>query len=220
MPGQALITIGDSRWLSYVAATYAELTTGLKGLSAMPAGSGMLFVLPGDQPLSITTRGLYFPIDIIFISGQLEVVEVVRGVAPGLLLSQNTPVRYFLEVNAGEAEGINTGDTTSIVLLQAAGSAADWIAPLITFAGVMMTGAMMAKMGKIISDGVITRKEPVTPKKPSAVIWEKPQRPQPQRELEFLPDSPEFLAFTIDDIGCRDKIDNAFREAIARAKRG
>jgi hypothetical protein len=38
-------------------------------------------------------------------------------------------------------------------------------------------------------------------------------------ELEFLPDSPEFLAYTIDDIGYRDKIDRAFQEAIERARR-
>jgi len=36
--------------------------------------------------------------------------------------------------------------------------------------------------------------------------------------LEYLADSPEFLTLTIADIGYRDKIDNAFQEAIARAK--
>jgi len=39
-------------------------------------------------------------------------------------------------------------------------------------------------------------------------------------ELEFLPDSPEFLAYTIEDIGYRDRIDTAFQNAIARAKKG
>lgn len=37
-------------------------------------------------------------------------------------------------------------------------------------------------------------------------------------DLEYLADSPEFLALTITDIGYRDKIDNTFQEAIARAK--
>jgi hypothetical protein len=44
-------------------------------------------------------------------------------------------------------------------------------------------------------------------------------RPRREGELEFLPDSPEFLAYTIDDIGYREKIDNAFQQAIARVKR-
>ena len=48
MPGQALVTIRDSQWQAYIAATYAELTTGLKGLAAISRGSGMFFVLPGE----------------------------------------------------------------------------------------------------------------------------------------------------------------------------
>ena len=36
--------------------------------------------------------------------------------------------------------------------------------------------------------------------------------------LRFLPDSPELLTQTIEDIGYRDRIDNAFLEAIVRAK--
>ncbi|MBC8477487.1 MAG: DUF192 domain-containing protein [Dehalococcoidia bacterium] len=37
-------------------------------------------------------------------------------------------------------------------------------------------------------------------------------------EIQLLPDSPEFLAYTIDDIGFREKIDSAFQEAISRAR--
>ncbi|GAI78797.1 unnamed protein product, partial [marine sediment metagenome] len=39
-----------------------------------------------------------------------------------------------------------------------------------------------------------------------------------ETDLEYLADSPEFLAQTIADIGYRDKLDTAFQEAIARAK--
>ncbi len=47
-----------------------------------------------------------------------------------------------------------------------------------------------------------------------------PTEPRPRREseLEYLADSPEFLAYTIEDIGYRDKLDSAFQQAIARAK--
>jgi len=44
------------------------------------------------------------------------------------------------------------------------------------------------------------------------------QKSQGKEKLEFLPDSPEFLAYTIDDIGYRDRIDSAFLGAIKRAK--
>ena len=51
-----------------------------------------------------------------------------------------------------------------------------------------------------------------------ALIPKYPRQPRLKGEIEFLPDSPEFLAYTIEDIGYRDKIDNAFLSAIARAK--
>jgi len=36
--------------------------------------------------------------------------------------------------------------------------------------------------------------------------------------LEFLGDSPEFLAYTVDMTGCRQKLDNTFQSAIVRAR--
>ena len=41
----------------------------------------------------------------------------------------------------------------------------------------------------------------------------------PDQSLDYLPDSQEFLAYTIEDIGYREKIDRAFQEAIQRARR-
>jgi hypothetical protein len=51
-----------------------------------------------------------------------------------------------------------------------------------------------------------------------AVILERKQHPERRDDLDLLPDSPEFLAYTIDDIGFREIIDSAFRQAISRAK--
>ena len=47
-----------------------------------------------------------------------------------------------------------------------------------------------------------------------------PTKPRPRREtdLEYLADSPEHLAQTIDATGYRSKLDTTFQEAIARAK--
>lgn len=43
-------------------------------------------------------------------------------------------------------------------------------------------------------------------------------RPRKETDLEYLADSPEFLALTIDNTGYRPKLENAFQEAIARIK--
>ena len=50
--------------------------------------------------------------------------------------------------------------------------------------------------------------------------WPLKTLPSRKEELEFVSDSPEFLAYTIEDIGYRDKLDKAFEMAIARAKGG
>lgn len=53
-----------------------------------------------------------------------------------------------------------------------------------------------------------------------AVIRKNLPNPSPKEEQEFISDSPELIPFTIDDIGYRDKLDNAFETAIARVQRG
>jgi len=47
-----------------------------------------------------------------------------------------------------------------------------------------------------------------------------PLPPEPETELEFVPDSLEWVEYTIDYIGCRDKLYQAFQAAIARASSG
>jgi len=54
----------------------------------------------------------------------------------------------------------------------------------------------------------------------AAVIPTQPSPPSLKEELEFVSDSPEYLAYTIEDIGYREKLDAAFETAIARAKGG
>jgi len=66
------------------------------------------------------------------------------------------------------------------------------------------------------------KKQPLYPHVPKSrqprVIPTEPRRPHEREELEFLPDSPEVLTQTIDATGYRGKIDNAFQQAIKRAK--
>lgn len=66
------------------------------------------------------------------------------------------------------------------------------------------------------------KKQPLYPHIPKSrqarVIPTEPRRPRGGEELEFLPDSAEFLAQTIAATGYRDKIDSAFRTAITRVR--
>ena len=284
--------------MAYLATTYAELTVGLGGQLSIPAGSGMLFDLGSEQTIQVTTVPMLFPLDIAFFSEEFVTTEVYLNIEPGYLVTSLLPARYFLEVSAGELEGIESGDTVNIDIIQVAQSE-DWMTPVVSFAAVLMVGSMMAKMVKNMAASTFGKPKespklygprgekllPATNKGGSFVIshdhmgnliithtertgevflqfesdreivydilkkWElkevdkgwsvqvrdteprasnlgelwassaQPARRQRKDELEFLPDSPAFLAYTIEDIGYREKIDGAFQAAIARAKR-
>lgn len=160
MPGQATVIIKDNQWNVWVASTPTELTTGLSGRESIPAGTGMLFILPAKQPVTVDTSKMMFPIDIIFISEAVTfapdginlVVDVASNIQPGYLVSEETPCDMFLEVNAGEAAGVETGDTVSITTIQQPGfdlsQIISFAMPLVvlgfvcTLAGGVMTGVM------------------------------------------------------------------------------
>ena len=115
---QTTVTIGNTQWTVMVATTYSEVSQGLSDVSNLAPGTGMLFVLGADYPyIPIDMSRMLFPLDIIFISSDLRVTGIFRNVQP-----QETDVfcygAYFLEVNAGEAEGIELGDSVSLGALQ------------------------------------------------------------------------------------------------------
>ena len=120
MPGQATVTIGDKQWSVSVANTYAELTSGLSGVESIPPQTGMLFDLGYDQSqIDINMSQMLFPLDIIFINSTQGVRGVMSDVQPGEIdvrfEATTTPgARCFLEVNAGEAQGIEVGDDVAI----------------------------------------------------------------------------------------------------------
>jgi len=119
MPGNATVTIGSKQWTCSVANTFTELTTGLSGAESLPSGQGMLFDLGSDQKhIEIDMSEMLFPLDIIFINSTQGVVGVMQNVQPGeqaILDNETLPgARFFLEVNAGEAEGIEDGDSVDI----------------------------------------------------------------------------------------------------------
>ena len=123
MPGQATITINENQWNVWVASTYSELTTGLSEVASLAAGTGMLFILPAKQAVSVDTRDMSFPIDIIFIS-ENTVIDVASNIQPGYLVTEETPCDMFLEVNAGEAAGVEVGDMVTTATIQQPGF--DW----------------------------------------------------------------------------------------------
>ena len=120
MPGQAIVTIGDKQWSVSVANTFTELTSGLSGVESIQPQIGILFDLGNDQSqIDIDMSEMLFPLDIIFINSTQGVRGVMSDVQPGEIdvrfEATTTPgARCFLEVNAGEAQGIEVGDSVDI----------------------------------------------------------------------------------------------------------
>jgi uncharacterized membrane protein (UPF0127 family) len=126
MSGQAIVTINENQWSVSLATTYDELTAGLGGVASIPAGTGMLFMLPEKRAVTVTTSAMLFNIDIVFISDGL-VVDAVSDVEPGYLVTEQTPCDMFLEVNAGEAAAVEPGDGVTTEIIQQPGTGLDQI---------------------------------------------------------------------------------------------
>lgn len=115
-----VVTIRDKQWTVSVASTPTELLAGLSGVASIAEWTGMIFDMGIDQKrMGINMQEMLFPLDIIFIGATTGVRGVMRNVQPGeegvTFIAETTPgARYFLEVNAGEAEGIEVGDSINI----------------------------------------------------------------------------------------------------------
>ncbi len=150
MAGQVKIKITDKEWLASLSSTYFELVQGLGGIPEMDAGTGMLFDLGFTQDITVTTEPMLFPLDIAFLSEDLVVTEIYRNVQPGYLVHSTLPARYFIEVNAGEMEGIEIGNqvTVELLVLQDIPTEPAWVTPMISFMGFTLLGFLLVDVVK------------------------------------------------------------------------
>lgn len=112
------ITIGGVSVAVEVADNAQERSQGLSGRATLHDGEGMLFLLDEPSVPRFWMPDMRFPIDIVWISTQQEVVGIDAYLPP--LDNINAPVHYspevpagmVLEVPAGYAEraGIDVGD--------------------------------------------------------------------------------------------------------------
>jgi len=148
MAGQATVAIADRQWGVDVALTPWELAQGLGGIPGIPAETGMLFDMGYEQVIGVTTAPMLFPLDIAFLSQDLVVTEVYRDVEPGLLLNSASPACFFLEVNAGELEGVEAGATAVLTLipLQEVAQGPSWASAMNGFAGMLILVVLLSSV--------------------------------------------------------------------------
>lgn len=118
---QTEVHIGAVTIHAEVARTVGERAQGLSDRDSLAQDGGMLFIESDDNIPAFWMRGMGFPLDFIWISRDLHVVDLTENVAPNehttsvADISPGVPVLYVLEVNAGfvEAEGVQVGDVVS-----------------------------------------------------------------------------------------------------------
>ncbi len=105
--------VGRVSWKIELADSNASRQTGLMNRQKMAAKSGMLFDFSRSKGVHMWMKNTYIPLDMVFIRNDGVVSSVANNTVPHSLqvISSLEPVRYVLEINAGEAEkfGLKSG---------------------------------------------------------------------------------------------------------------
>ena len=96
----------------------AERTTGLSNRESLDKNKGMLFIFEDELVPGFWMKDMNFPIDIIWISSDFEIVGIETGLQPCinvdscLAVYPTQPIEYVLEINSNQAEenNITEGD--------------------------------------------------------------------------------------------------------------
>jgi uncharacterized protein len=105
-----------------VAKSAEELGRGLLGRKSLPADTGMLFVYPTDIGTKYNLMGYAFPIDILYIDENKQIINLKENASPCKIADCGYlsiwPHRYALQVPAGTVKRltIHVGDVLSFEL--------------------------------------------------------------------------------------------------------
>lgn len=94
--------------------TPEEIDQGLQHRESLGKDRGMLFIMEEEEVQSFWMIDMLFPIDIIYIDEEKEVVYIAKSVETDLTepVPSLAPSKYVLQVNAGlcDTYGISVGD--------------------------------------------------------------------------------------------------------------
>lgn len=105
---KAAVTLDNKTIYAEIADSPDEWQKGLMYRESLEENSGMLFVFPEEVPRSFWMKNTKIPLDAIFVSANLTVVNVQTMEPcyedPCRNYESNGPAKYVLEVNKGVAE--------------------------------------------------------------------------------------------------------------------
>ena len=111
------ICFKNNCYFAEIVRTQAEKEKGLMYRKNLDKKQGMLFINNEEKIYPFWMKNMRFPLDIIWLDNNLEVVFVAKNAQPcgeGECnnIIPNKPARYILEINSGEADriGLKQGD--------------------------------------------------------------------------------------------------------------
>ena len=113
--GEIAINTPRSTIIADVVSLPLDIEKGLGGKISLPANEGMLFVFSKPIEPAFWMKNMFFPIDIIWIDSTRTVVGITKKISPSTFpetFYPPSPVKYVLEVNAGQAEANNIVEGT------------------------------------------------------------------------------------------------------------
>lgn len=118
-PGVPVLHIGAIPIRVEIADSTSERTTGLSGRKNLNGVNGLLFVFPEAGYHAIWMKDMLFAIDIIWISEDLTVIGVEKGVTPDTypdLFRPPAPAKYVLEteIHYTDTFGIRVGQKVKL----------------------------------------------------------------------------------------------------------
>lgn len=116
---RSVIHIEDVTLSVEVANTDELRKKGLGGRKSLPMRQGMLFPFETTDYHGIWMHDMLMNIDIIWVSEGMRVVGIESDVSPQTypkVFRPSVPVRYVIEVSAGDADmfGVNVGDVVTL----------------------------------------------------------------------------------------------------------
>lgn len=119
LPAVPVVRISDVPVRVEIADSQAERVQGLSGREALTGVDGLLFVHEEAGYHSIWMKDMYFPIDIIWISEDLEVVGIEKNISPDTfprVFRPAAPVKYIIETNVhfSDTYSLKAGDAVTL----------------------------------------------------------------------------------------------------------
>lgn len=100
------ISAGSTTWAIELADDPDSRQTGLMNRRSMAKKTGMLFRFDRTEEIAMWMKNTFIPLDMVFMNEAGTITHIHYDAVPESLdiISSNGPVRYVLEINAGEAK--------------------------------------------------------------------------------------------------------------------